>query len=166
MDVTPSRSATPCTSSGGPSRTRRRCAGTPCTEGVAALRRYSEREDFRIVFACVPGNHLHLLGECESEDSLTHAMLCLGTSIAMRVNPGPLFHDRCFVRPLRTSTEVARAIAYVSATRNTTRSRPATCSLAPPETWLLRSGWKRGRSARSLLFGAAEQHCNVIRKGA
>lgn len=139
---------------------------------VAALRRYSEREDFRIVFACVLGNHLHLLGECQSEAALTHAMLCLGTSIAMRVNRatghrGPLFDDRYFVRPLRTPTEVARAVAYVLDNERHHRFEARDLlGFAQPGTWLLRAGWKRARGVQSHVFGAAEQHCDVVRKGA
>src|SRR6266404_1334564 len=80
---------------------------------IAALRRMRERDSFRVVSACVLGNHLHLLGECDSAETLGRAMLSLGTSIAMRVNRatghrGAVFEDRYFVRHLRTPTEVAR----------------------------------------------------------
>jgi REP element-mobilizing transposase RayT len=37
---------------------------------VGALRRMSETDDFRIVYACVLGNHLHLIGECDSAEAL------------------------------------------------------------------------------------------------
>jgi REP element-mobilizing transposase RayT len=139
---------------------------------TAALRRYSERQDFRIVFACVLGNHLHLIGECDSEGSLAQAMRSLGTSIAMRVNRatdhrGAVFDDRYFVRPLRTPTEVARAVTYVlDNEKHHGFERRDLLAFAAPQTWLLSAGWKRGRDPQSLPFSAAEHHCNVIGKGA
>jgi REP element-mobilizing transposase RayT len=45
---------------------------------VGAVRRSSERQDFRIVYACVLGNHLHLIAECESAEALGRAMSSLG----------------------------------------------------------------------------------------
>ena len=101
------------------------------------------------MYACVLGNHLHLVAECDSAEALPRGMASLGTSIAMRVNRitghrGAVFQDRYFVRELRTPTEVARAVAYVVGNENHHgfEHRPPPL-LAPPATWLLREGWKR-----------------------
>jgi REP element-mobilizing transposase RayT len=120
---------------------------------VAAIRRVCEREDFRIVHACVLGNHLHLIAECDSAEELGRAMLSLGTSIAMRVNRitghrGAVFQDRYFVRQLRTPTEVARAVTYVVGNeKHHGFELRAPLPLAQPMTWLLREGWKRVRTS-------------------
>jgi len=116
---------------------------------VAAIRRRCKREDFRIVYACVLGNHLHLVAECDSAHALARGMASLGTSVAMRVNRitghrGPVFQDRYFVRELRTPTEVARAVAYVVGNEKHHGFEPrAPPPLAPAATWLLCEGWKR-----------------------
>ena len=120
---------------------------------VAAIRRRCKREDFRIVYACVLGNHLHLVAECDSAEALARGMASLGTSIAMRVNRitghrGAVFQERYFVRELRTPTEVARAVAYVVGNEKHHGFEPRTPpALAEPETWLLYKGWKRVASA-------------------
>ena len=116
---------------------------------VAVIRKKCKREDFRIVYACVLGNHLHLVAECDSAEALSRGMASLGTSIAMRVNRitghrGAVFQDRYFVRELRTPTEVARAVAYVVGNeKHHGFEQRAPPPLAPPATWLLCEGWKR-----------------------
>jgi len=127
---------------------------------IAAIRRRCKRADFRIVYACVRGNHLHLVAECDSAEALARGMASLGTSIAMRLNRvtghrGAVFQDRYFVRELRIPTEVARAVAYVVGNEKhhgfEHRAPPA---LAPPVTWLLSEGWKRVASTGTELIWA------------
>ena len=126
---------------------------------VEALRRRSERAGFRVVYACVLGNHLHLLGECDSVAALGRGMAALGTSVAMRVNRatdhrGAVFEDRYFVRSLGTPTEVARAMNYVidNARHHGIEVREP-LRFAAPRTWLLREGWRRGVSDVGQLEG-------------
>jgi len=127
---------------------------------IAAIRRRCKRADFRIVYACVLGNHLHLVAECDSAEALARGMASLGTSIAMRLNRvtghrGAGFQDRYVVRELRTPTEVARAVAYVVGNeKHHGFEHRAPSALAPPVTWLLSEGWKRVASTGTELIWA------------
>lgn len=119
---------------------------------------------FRVVHFSVMGNHLHLIVEADDEVALGRGMQGLGVRLARALNRlanrrGSIFADHYHAHHLRSPTEVARAIAYVLG--NYLHHYPETpvsdfwldeCSsevrfdvVSPPQTWLLRIGWKRAR---------------------
>ena len=115
-------------------------------------------EGFRITHWSVQSNHGHLLVEADDQVTLSHAMQCLNTSIAKRLNRraarhGPVLDDRYYEHPLRTPREVRNAIIYVVRNRQHHTGIPGMdfCSsechpwaVAEPRTWLLAVGWRGG----------------------
>ncbi|HEY2367265.1 MAG TPA: transposase [Polyangiaceae bacterium] len=125
-----------------------------------ALAVAAERFGMRIVQFAVEGNHIHLVVEAESSESLSRAMQGLSIRIAKRMNAmmrrrGAVFGDRYHAHVLRTPTEARRAVAYV---RNNHRKHMAqvgqvrsrsyvdplssdagVVSLPRPRAWLLRT---------------------------
>jgi putative transposase len=127
------------------------------------------RGGFRLVHFSVQGNHIHLVVEAVDEVALSRGLQGLAVRIARRLNRmmgriGKVFADRYHAHVLRSPAEVARAVAYVlgnfvvhalrrgeqvmaaapdeySSARRTETGPPL---VAPPETWLLRVGWRRG----------------------
>jgi REP element-mobilizing transposase RayT len=131
-----------------------------------ALRKGGDRFEVGVVQFSVQGNHIHLLVEAASRDSLTRAIKGLGVRIAKGLNrmmgkSGRVLDDRYHAHPLRTPTEVRHAMTYIrdnakkhAAERGETYSAgyvdpyssAAAHDLQLPvaRTWLLREGWRRG----------------------
>jgi REP element-mobilizing transposase RayT len=85
---------------------------------TAALRGLRGRDDFRVVHYSVLANHLHLIVETEGPEALGRAMRALSIRLSRRLNAlrgarGRALEDRYHAHPLRTPTEVRRAVAYV-----------------------------------------------------
>ncbi len=126
-----------------------------------AISRAAERFGVRIVQFSVQGNHMHLIVEAEATEALSRAMQGFSIRVAKGLNgmmkrAGRVLADRYHAHPLRSPTEVRRAVAYV---RNNHRSHMAqvgralsrTCvdeyessnagiALPRPKTWALRVG--------------------------
>lgn len=132
-------------------------------EVLCALELSRVRADFRLVHFSILGNHLHLIVEAKDSASLSRGVQALEIRIARRLNRamkrgGKVFADRFHAHVLRTPTEVARARRYVlenlaihlsrageptTADGLNSEARPG-CA-APPGTWLLRIGFRRGK---------------------
>ena len=140
---------------------------------MACLARACEREGFRLVEYSIQGNHLHLICEARDREALGKAMQVLLSVLARCLNRhwgrrGSVFEDRYHADVLTTPTQCRNALCYVlhNAKKHGTRPRRSGAdpySTAPwfdftnhpsprndrkpasaPETWLLRSGWRRG----------------------
>ena len=77
-----------------------------------------DRNGMRLVHYSIQQNHIHLVIEAESNDSLARSMKGLTRRIAAALNKiwkrvGAIFADRYHQRPLPTPREVFHAIAYV-----------------------------------------------------
>ena len=138
-------------------RSRRCFAAVGRALGAAA-----ERFGMRIVQFSVQGNHMHLVVEAASNEALSQAMQGLSIRVAKRLNGvmhrrGRVFADRYHARPLRTPTEVRRALAYVRdnfahhtgkrVAHDAYSSAAGEIALPEPKTWLLRIGWRRAPPA-------------------
>jgi REP element-mobilizing transposase RayT len=123
-----------------------------------ALSAAGERFGMRIVQFSVQGNHMHLVVEATTSDALSQAMHGLGVRVAKALNRvmhrrGRVLADRYHARPLRTPTEVRRALVYVRDNfehhsgerlgRDPCSSADGAIDLPQPRTWLLRIGWRR-----------------------
>ncbi len=89
-----------------------------CQEVWRHLIAGSLRDGFRIVHATVQSNHLHLLCEGESRDSLWRGMCGVATRIAKGLNRfwgrrGKVFKERYHDRVMGSPKEVRRALAYL-----------------------------------------------------
>jgi REP element-mobilizing transposase RayT len=123
-----------------------------------------ERFGLRVIEFTVLGNHLHLVVEADSDQALSRGMQGLNIRIAKALNrlmerKGHVFADHYHSRLLRSPTELVNAIAYVlgNATHHYGESGQDRFSsrayqslhrqkiLSHPQTWLLRSGWRRVR---------------------
>jgi REP element-mobilizing transposase RayT len=138
---------------------------------AAAFARGCNRAGFRLIHFSIQGNHLHLIVEAADADHLARGLQGLAVRIARGLNrvmgrTGKIFADRYHAHILRAPAEVASAIGYVlgnfviHALRRgesvsetapdeytsafATRTGPPL--VAPPETWLLRVGWRRART--------------------
>jgi hypothetical protein len=124
-----------------------------------------DRLGCRITQFSLQGNHAHLIVELTDERALARAMQGFSIRAAKALNclmkkHGKVFSDRYHTHILRTPTEVARALSYV---RNNYAHHAASWGelvpeglvddfsslahadlVAPPDTWLLREGWRRG----------------------
>jgi len=121
------------------------------------------RFGLRIIQFAVMGNHVHLIVEADSSESLSRGIQGLSIRIAKALNrlmdrSGTVFSDHFHSRILKTPTELVTAIAYVldnhahhfggTATRDRFSSAALPSDrceriLAQPRTWLLRAGWRR-----------------------
>jgi REP element-mobilizing transposase RayT len=136
------------------------------------------RADARIAQFSVQHNHVHMVVEADDVRALARALQGLCIRVAKRLNGlmgrrGAVFADRYHSRPLRTPTEVRRAIVYVlcngrkhlpqvghrlpsgwidpeysSGAWFRGWSRPplpqyGPSPIAAPTTWLLTSGWEK-----------------------
>jgi len=132
---------------------------------AAALRLGGDRFDVRVIEFSVQGNHIHLLVEAPTCRALARAIQGLSIRVAKGLNrmmgrTGRVFDDRYHARVLRTPTEVRHARHYVlSNARKHAAERGETfppgyvdpyssagapeLALPPPQTWLVRTGWKR-----------------------
>ena len=127
-----------------------------------ALGAAAERFGMRIVQFSVQGNHMHLVVEAASNGALSQAMQGLSIRVAKGLNrvmhrKGRVFADRYHARPLRTPTEVRRALVYVrdnfahhtgESVRDPYASPNGEVALPEPRTWLLTTGWRRAPPVR------------------
>jgi putative transposase len=122
----------------------------------------------RIIHYSIQGNHLHLVVEADSAESLSRAMQALCIRLAKRLNAlasrrGAVFADRYHSHVLATPREVANAVKYVignyrhhareylsahwedalSSARFLRTEPGRDAPVAEPRTWLLRVGWRR-----------------------
>src|SRR5688572_15813967 len=132
-----------------------------------AMREGAIRFATRVVHFSVMSNHLHLLVEARDKRHLSAAMKGLAVRIARRVNArigrkGQLIAERYHARPLRTPSEVRKALHYVRHNyRHHLEERgirlapnwvdpcssdgvKAHVPLPAAETWLLSKGFERG----------------------
>jgi len=126
----------------------------------------------RLIEFTVQGNHLHLVVEAESTEALSHGIQGLAIRIARALNAmmdrsGAVFADHYHSRLLKTPTELCRAIAYVLGNAahhfGHRGADPFTSSsltpelrgqlLEPPETWLVRAGWRRAKGTPEPPYG-------------
>jgi len=130
-----------------------------------ALSDARERFGLRVIEFTVLGNHLHLLVEADSHESLSRGMQGLGVRIAKALNKlmqqhGSVFADHYHSRLLRTPTELVNALAYVlgnyashfggkpgadrfsSATYDAPMRERVLCV---PRIWVIRDGWRRAK---------------------
>ncbi len=135
--------------------------------------------EFRVVHFSVQGDHLHFIVEADDNRALSEGMQGLSVRLAKGLNRlmgrhGKVFADRFHAHVLRTPAEARNALAYVLLNNGSHMARigkPTTRvdrfssaaafdgwrELRPvptrvtsrPQTWLLRSGWRR-RGALSL----------------
>ena len=129
-----------------------------------------ERFGFRLVHYSVQGNHLHLMVEAGSRQSLGRGMKGLEVRAARALNrmmkrKGPVFADRYHAHVLKTPRETSRALRYVlmnfvhhakawggqvsatfidpfSSVRYLAAAPGEAAPVAGPRTWLLRAGWR------------------------
>ncbi len=117
----------------------------------------AERFGVRIVQFSVQGNHVHLVVEASSNETLARAMKGFSVRIARGVNRvmrrrGRVVGDRYHAHVLRTPTEARRALRYVqnnavkhglvaSAEHDSYASHATDVDLPAPHTWLLRRQW-------------------------
>jgi REP element-mobilizing transposase RayT len=146
-----------------------------------ALYKAAARIDARIAQFSVQHNHVHMVVEADDPRALGRAMQALCIRVAKRLNKlmdrsGAVFADRYHSRPLRTPTEVRRALVYVLCNgrkhlpqvghrlpsgwidaeyssgewfRGWSRLPPAQYGPSPvsaPMTWLLQSGWRENEA--------------------
>lgn len=140
---------------------------------VRAALQAANRSDFRIVHWSIQPNHLHLIVEAQSSESLSSAMRGLAVRVARRVNRllfrrGSFWVDRWYGVELTSPRQVRNALVYVlqnhakhSASHRAARDPLSSAasfdgfagalpqargSPAPDSgarTWLLRVGWTR-----------------------
>ena len=84
--------------------------------GLRALRQ--ARVDFRVVQYSIQTNHIHLIIEAESTESLASGMKALGSRVARLVNraakrSGPVLRERYHLRVLAKPRQVRNALQYV-----------------------------------------------------
>jgi putative transposase len=119
------------------------------------------RHGLRLVEFSVLSNHLHLVVEADTSDSLSRGMQGLNVRLAKALNAvldrtGNVFADHYHSRLLLSPTEVAWALRYVrgNAGHDYGETDPDFFSssmaefrkvLGLPRGWLLTVGWKRGR---------------------
>jgi REP element-mobilizing transposase RayT len=126
----------------------------------------ANRDDAHIVHFSVQSNHIHMLVEAADRRALSSAMRSLNIRMARGLNEvmrsrGQVIDHRYHARPLRSPTEVYRALGYVRNNRRIHAARGGRrisavidpCSsdsraltFRPPAavTWLLARGWRLG----------------------
>ena len=125
------------------------------------------RFGLRLIQFSVQGNHLHLIVEAQSSESLSRGMQGLCIRLARALNAlmgerGPVFADHFHSRLLESPAALVRAIAYVLGNHahhvpeegDTDRFSSALLPaaergevLAQPQCWLLRIGWRKAPPA-------------------
>ena len=124
------------------------------------------RFGMRLIQFSIQGNHLHLIIEADSSQSLSRGMQGLCIRIAKALNRmmrrhGRVFADHYHSRILKTPAELVNAIAYVLGNHVHHFGGPRTIDpfssaalkgehrerlLSNPRTWLLKVGWRRVRT--------------------
>jgi len=146
---------------------RERALGDAICAAIGAARR-----PIRVVCFSIQSNHLHLVVEARDAQALALGMQGLGVRLARAINGvlgarGGVFRERYHARELRTPREVRNALVYVLMNARKHGVRVASgvdpfssapwfdgfaFSVAPaaqarptaaPQTWLLRTGWRR-----------------------
>jgi putative transposase len=137
------------------------------------------RLKFRLAEYAILGNHLHLIVEANDRSCLARGLQALEIRVAKALNKmmerhGPVFADRYHAHILRTPTEVANALRYVRGNFSVHAARRGEPALfvadeyssaalinralpneqdgplvSPPGTWLLSTGFHRGRPSRT-----------------
>ena len=140
-----------------------------CFRRIAkALQRARGRFGLRVIEFSILGNHLHLIVEVDCDVSLTRGMQGLAIRIAKALNKlmakrGRVFSDHYHAHLLHSPTEVVRALQYVFTnaqhhyglegrdeyTSSTLNPHERTLLLMLPLGWLLRIGFRRGKSSRA-----------------
>jgi len=100
---------------------------------------HPEKLGMQVTHFSIQSNHLHLVVEAPSNDSLSRGMQGLAIRIAKAINrglarAGTVFADRYFAHILKTPLEVKRALAYVlenARKHGSMRSGIDPCSSAP-----------------------------------
>ena len=138
----------------------------------AAFNAGRDRFGFRLIHYSVQANHLHLVVESESKESLARGMKGLEVRLArglnrMMLRKGRVFAERYHGHVLKGPRETARALRYVlmnfahhaqawgqrvaatlidpfSSVRYLATSPGPAAPVAGPRTWLLRVGWQSG----------------------
>lgn len=129
----------------------------------AALAVVRRRLGFRVVQFSVQTDHVHMLVEATDRRTMSNGVRALLISFARRLNRmmgarGSRFADRFHEHRLETPTEVRNALRYVfgnhvhhlarhgkahlAAIIDVFSSAAASIEVAPPESWLLRVGWR------------------------
>ena len=140
---------------------------------MAYLARVCSKAGFRLVEYSIQGNHLHLICEADSQESLSRAMQGLKSGLARILNrhlgrKGALFADRFHTEIIKTPTQCRNALRYVLHNCKKHGGHYPRCGVDPfstapwypfsgphdpcpekkpaalPKTWLLQVGWKRG----------------------
>jgi putative transposase len=127
---------------------------------TACFEKARGRFGLRLVEFSVLGNHLHLIVEADSSESLSQGM-CIRLAKALNramSHKGSLFADHYHSRLLRSPTGLAHAIAYVLgnaahhfgvSARDWFSSAVQREVLSTPRGWLLRVGWRTVRERTS-----------------
>ncbi|MCA9664032.1 MAG: transposase [Myxococcales bacterium] len=138
----------------------------------------ARREDFRLVHFSIQSNHLHLIVEASDWRALSRGIHALSVRVARAVNraaerKGKVFAQRYHAHILRTPTQVRNALRYVLNNRRRHQGqRQAHAGWVDPlstacwfdgyrdrepnetnpwptaRTFLLTTGWRRGRGGR------------------
>lgn len=132
----------------------------PIRRALAIARR---KHGFRVVSFSVQRDHLHLVTEADDRVRLSNALRALVSRIARGLNGvmgtrGPRVADRYHEQILKTPSEVFKVLRYVLRNRAIHRARLGKAPdhgprdpfssralprlIAPPESWLLREGWR------------------------
>lgn len=122
-----------------------------------AIARATGRFEFRVVEYSVQRDHVHMIAESKSAQSLTRGMRGLTTRIARALNrswerAGRVFADRYHARILRTPREVRNALVYVvqNARKHGVWSSWKACDPFSSARWF--DGWReRPPELRSIL---------------
>jgi len=143
--------------------TLRRADGVPSLRSTAVfpgLRRAiaaSARADFRVVHFSVQTDHVHLLVEADGTQALSLGIQGLAIRCALAVNRiarrrGKVWSGRYHAHPLRSPSEVRRALAYVLLNfRKHLRAAPG---IDPCSSGIWFEGWARPASVRLMERGA------------
>jgi hypothetical protein len=124
----------------------------------------------------VLANHIHLIVECDDEDSLARGMRGLNTRLAKRLNKvfrrrGKLIAHRFHDRSLATPLEVRRTLAYVILNQ---RHHAARAGRVLPPRWidsrssgLTFTGWRESPHDGGALpdLGTSPARCWLLRVG-
>jgi REP element-mobilizing transposase RayT len=132
----------------------------------------AQGEQFRVVHWSLQTDHVHLIVEAQNKHALSRSMAKLNTGLAKLLNRialrrGPVLRERYHDRQLRTPRETHHTLRYVLNNAHKHRvlmagldplssapmfdgwsqadhpPAPPDGSARPPQTWLLRIGWRR-----------------------